>query len=368
MYVDFFYTIPQQIILVLASLISGLISLFGSMLILFIIGKHDDGAKLKFPYHRIMFAVSIIDCITSATFAFSFLAVPKDIFWGAVGNTTSCEAAGFLIFLFGSQTFYNLGLAIYFLLIIYYGKSQRFIESYVEPFIHTISISLPVGLAIWSLMTESLNPILFDGGWCQVYPYPPGCEELHRDKCTRGLTALIILPVMQVSLGVIPFVGILTCMIMIVYKVRKTMTASSSWRMQQQRPDKRMKQTAIQSFLYISATLIPFTLIVLTQSIQNYDRPVRFILGILVKFCVPSQGIFNFFIYIRPRILSIREKDGDSSPLHMIIWRIALGGKLQHCPVEESDFAPELSRYIPDSTQNDINTSLQANFEASVPA
>jgi hypothetical protein len=352
MYADFFYTIPQQVVLVVVSLISGLFSLIGSALILLIIWR-DDHEKLKFVYHRILFAVSIVDCITSLNFAFSFLAVPKGIFWGALGNKASCEVAGFLTLLLGSQHFYNFGLALYFLLIICYGKSQHFIASHIEPFIHMLSLCFPIGIAVWSLLTDSLNPLLFDGGWCYVYSYPPGCSALDIGECTRGLTAVIILPALLIILGVIPFLGISICMIMIVYRVRKTFAATSSRRMHQ-RADERTKQIAIQSILYIAATLIPFTLIVITQNITSYDRTTRFILGILVKFFIPLQGVFNFFIYIRPRIISKREKDSNSSSFHILVWQIVFGEKCPGSPIEDSDFAPELTR-LPVNSQTDLN-------------
>jgi hypothetical protein len=360
MYANLYYSITQQVILVVVSLISGLSSFIGSVLIISIIWR-DGHEKLNFVYHRILFAVSIIDCISSIAFAFSFLAVPKGIFWGAVGNTTSCEATGFLTFLLGSQLLYNFGLAVYFLLIIYYGKSQRFIASHIEPFIHTLSIILPLGFATWSLVTDSLNPLLFEGGWCYVYPYPPACSDLEKIECTRGLMALVIRLLAGIFLGAVPLVGILICMIMIVYRVRKTFATSLRNRMQE-RLNERTKQTAIQSILYVAATLIPITLVFITQNIKNNQKSLRFILGILVKVMIPIQGVFNFFIYIRPRLLSMRERDGGSTSFKVLIWRIAFAGKSRDDPDAESDFAPELSRSYANS-QIELNGHIEACHE-----
>jgi hypothetical protein len=347
MYIDFYYSIPQQVVLVIVSLISGLSSFVGSLLIIFII-RRDGYEKLKFVYHRILFAMSIVDCISSLDFALSFLAVPKGIFWGAMGNTTSCEAAGFLTLLIGSQSLYNFGLAIYFLLIICYGKSQHFIASYIEPFIHTISLCLPISFGFWSLLTGSLNPLLFDGGWCHIYPYPPGCAAIDVGECNRGLKALTILSASLIVFGVIPFIGISMCMIMIVYRVRKTFNASLPNTMQR-RLHERIKQTAIQSMLYIIATLIPFTLIAITQNITSYDPTARFILGILVKLFVPCQGVFNFFIYIRPRVISKREKNGDSISIYILVWRIIFEPRSHDNLNEDNDFASEFASLPADS-------------------
>ena len=72
------YSIPQQIILVLCSAISGSFSLLGSSIIFWIIWR-DRSIKLKHVYHRILLVISIIDCVISINFIFSFLAVKGEI-------------------------------------------------------------------------------------------------------------------------------------------------------------------------------------------------------------------------------------------------------------------------------------------------
>ena len=159
-----FYTIPQQITLVFTSLLSGLASLVGSLIIIYIIWR-DRQKKLKCVYHRILFALSLTDCVASLNFAFGFLLVPIGNFWGAQGNTASCEASGFLNTFFVSQIPYNFALAIYYLLIIRYRKSQEFVARNVEPYIHVLALSMPMGVTFWALFTSSLNPLPFLGGW-----------------------------------------------------------------------------------------------------------------------------------------------------------------------------------------------------------
>jgi hypothetical protein len=117
----------------------------------------------------------------------------------------------------------------------------------------------------------------------------------------------------------------------------------------QQRLHERTKQTAIQSILYIAATLIPFLLVAIDQNLKSYDPTVRFIIGTLVKLFIPCQGIFNFLIYIRPRIISKREKDGDSSSIYMMVWRLILNSKSRENPNENKDFALELASLPADS-------------------
>jgi hypothetical protein len=60
--------------------------------------------------------------------------------------------------------------------------------------------------------------------------------------------ALTIRLLAGIFLGAIPLAGILICMIMILYRVRKTFSASLPNRLHE-RPDEKIKQTAIQSIL-----------------------------------------------------------------------------------------------------------------------
>jgi hypothetical protein len=90
-----------------------------------------------------------LDCITSSNFVVGFVAIPKGLFWGAQGSTLTCDIIGFLTALVGTVEIYNLGLSVYYVLIIRAGMSEEHIVHYVEPFIHILSISMPIGVGIW---------------------------------------------------------------------------------------------------------------------------------------------------------------------------------------------------------------------------
>jgi hypothetical protein len=346
-YADFYYSRPQQIILVLLSVFSGSLSLCGSYTILSIIWR-DRYEKLKYVYHRVLFAISLVDCMTSIVFAWSFLAVPRGIFWGAVGNTSTCEASGFLTILLGAQFLYNFGLALYFLMVIYFKTSQTCIATYLEPLIHMISMATPIGISIWSLSTSSLNPLLFNGGWCYVYPYPPGCSDIGNTPCTRGMASLQIRPVMNILLIIVPFVGIVISLVMIMCRVRSIVAASMSNNLRSHL-DRTARQTAIQSLLYITAMLIPNSLIIITTTITNYDSMDRFFLAVLVKLFVPLQGLSNLVIFIRPRYVALRERNGNALSWFTLVRFIICGPESQDSHDSENDFAPELTEVSVDS-------------------
>jgi hypothetical protein len=247
-----FYTIPQQITLVMASLISGSVSLLASLTIIFIIWR-DRHKKLKFVYHRILFAISIIDVIISLSFAFSFLAVPSGIFWGAQGNTASCAASGFLQHLYTSQGLYNFGLAVYYLMISRYGKTQEFVSRFIEPYVHAVSLCVPIGLGCWLIFLDVLNPYLRIGGWCGIAMYPPGCSEIGSGNCTRGEMADTVRFIISIGTVFPPLMGIAAIMIMIICHVRGQHAAVTQYHTRLNWIEQLPKQCGKQCYTFGSA-------------------------------------------------------------------------------------------------------------------
>ena len=344
-----FYTVLQQITLVFTSLLSGLVSLLGSLTIIYIIWR-DRHEKLKFVYHRILFALSLIDCVASLNFAFGFLLVPEGNFWGAQGNTASCETSGFLNAFFVSQIPYNFGLALYYLLIIRYGKTQEFIARYVEPYIHILSLGLPMAVNLWALFTSALNPLPFLGGWCAIVRYPPFCEAA-ADECSRGFTDRVILFVLFVGVLFPSFIGIAIIMFLIIRHVRGRIAAVVRYRTRP-RLDQTARQTVAQSLLYIAASLLPNALLLVNHAL-NYTFPthqqtVRFVFSFLVKLIVPLQGLFNLIIYIWPRYIMLRGERGDNLSFFSLLSEIVVGAKSRPLEADDGqhnadDFAPELA-------------------------
>jgi hypothetical protein len=348
------YSIPQQITLVFTSLISGLVSLLASLTIIYIIwtGRHE---KLKFVYHRILFALSLIDCVASLNFAFGFLLVPEGIFWGAHGNTASCDASGFLNTFFASQIPYNFGLALYYLLIVRYGKTQEFVARYVEPYIHILSLSIPMGITFWALFTSSFNPLPFFGGWCAIAKYPPLCDA-EVGECSRGYSSRAASVAMLFGVMLPSFVGIAIIMVMIIRHVRGRIAAVVRYRTRP-RLDQTARQTVAQSLLYIVASLLPNTLLLVNHGL-NYLFPtrqgtVRFVVSFLVKLIVPLQGLFNLIIYVRPRYIALRRIRVDSLSFFSLMSEIVVGVKSRPLETDDDqradDFAPELGVHSSDN-------------------
>ena len=173
---------------------NNILSLLGSGIIVrFII--QDFGGKMTHVYHRLLFVMSVIDILNSLNSIFGFLAVPKNYFWGSIGNTTTCNASGFL-FEFGTAVgMYNLGLSLYYFLSLrsHKRKNRRLIVLYVEPLIHGCCILIPLGMGLWAWLVQSLNPLRSVGGWCYIYKFPPTCTLVNPTVAANLTTAATIL-------------------------------------------------------------------------------------------------------------------------------------------------------------------------------
>lgn len=335
-----YYSIPQQVALVTVSLISGLASLLGSCTVLFII-LSDRANKLNFVYHRILFAQSIVDCIVSTTLALSFLAVPKGLFWGAQGNTASCEAVGFLTQLLVSQMLYNLGIAVYYLMVIRYDKHQQFCARFVEPLVHSLSLSVPFGFALWALLSSSLNPAPNVGGWCGIHQFPQDCSE-DNVECTRGFVAGTIKNCFYLGVVFPACCGIVGSMILIVCHVRgRISNVSRYWT--QARLDETARQTLIQSMLYIGTSLLPVALYLISLVIVQQDSIANFAMAFVMKLILPLQGVFNLIIYVRPRYRALRQRHGPTYSRLELFKLIFVHTPPAEHGQHEDDFAPENS-------------------------
>jgi hypothetical protein len=147
-------------------MISAPLSIVGSCCLIYLVKS-----KLTSSYNRLIFAISVIDIVLSVWFAVGALPVPVESgLQGAHGNRATCSAQGFMT-TFGilSVLLYNVSLMVYFYLTICVGMPLNKIER-IEPFLHAVSVLLPLTAAIVGLNLEVLN---WGGGFrCGVAPSP----------------------------------------------------------------------------------------------------------------------------------------------------------------------------------------------------
>jgi hypothetical protein len=218
----------------------GTLSVLSSMLIIYIILKSPT--RLSSTYHRIMLGISISDIFYSIPVALATLPMPSPgDYWTDIiniqgtrlGNTQTCTAQGFFITagFFSFFIYDSISLPLFYLCSIGSKMRMKTIEKYVEPFIHFISITIPLFVAV---------PLLFQGAYnvgtflpiCLPSPKPWFCKNKNNRgiECIRGgsmNTTFIDLKTFLFKFVSVSFIWRILCMGIICWKVYRTEKSAS---------------------------------------------------------------------------------------------------------------------------------------------
>lgn len=251
------FSASQQRILQGSAKSTAVFSFLGSCLIIRSILKNRR-SKMKKVYHRLMLAISSVDCLTSMTFLLSgpwiIPSVASFMVPGARGSFQACEASGFFLNMLMASMWYSLFMALYFLLTINFQWKEERMARLVEPAAHGVSLLVPLVLGVRGVLRDEINPFDVLPGMCWFMAFPPNCAEEGNGKedCIRGhTTPKMLYQVMFV------FIGILGSMIAILCKVRSTEV-----RLQRYSGGNSLdltRQTGTRALLYIVAFLLTYS-------------------------------------------------------------------------------------------------------------
>ncbi|CAB9515167.1 expressed unknown protein [Seminavis robusta] len=329
------------------------LSMVGSSLTLRAIYHHDGPLT---TYQRLLGGLSCCDWIMSLALAFGPLPMPSELqeygVPGAHGTQQTCTAQGFLLHIGCGSFVYSAMLLFYFVLVIRYNVTSRFLVRRVEPVMHVLGVGFFGATAVVGLVWQIFNP---SGVQCWVGAMPLGCEDDDAGiECTRGPNVKIFGQWMLVYPYIfwVSFTIVCTMVIALtvytqyrtrfahVFKPTSTGTttttplperSSSMYRMISFRTtpsssvlnannnnttpsrgqEKLLKQAVIQSMLYglwflnfSIWALLSFCFHLAGTEMDSLGN--HFWLTAIQLTLFPSQGIFNFVIYIRPTYLNIR--------------------------------------------------------------
>ena len=283
--------------------------------------------------HRLMIGISVFDIVVSLAAMFGPALMPAETgFPGALGTFGSCTWQGFFFQLGVTSLAYNAMLLLYFVLVIRYNVRDTVMSKNIEPLLHAIPLLFHISLAVVGLVWQVYNPT---GIFCWVNAYPPGCVEDPTVPCLRGGERADFFGLNLLVYPTFVWTGTLVvCTVIIAFTVWSKYRKSEKFAFEgstgrgNRTIEKRTKRVISQCFLYAGVfinTIIWSTIqTILDLSGVEYD-PIgtEFWLGVLAVTFYPLQGLFNFFIYIRPRYLAIREKHTSSGRLFAIreaIW------------------------------------------------
>lgn len=331
------FNFEQRVALIVAPFFSGALSLLGSCAILHLQFKRKSAVS-NHVYHRILLGISIVDVIASLNHVLGFVMVPKGFFLGAQGNTVSCSLNGFLFHLGSASSLYTLGLCLYFWCHIRLKLKDAFLARYVEPWIHGISLVIPIAAGIWAWIAGVLNPLELTAGWCYTNEYPPRCSTMAHVSCERGENYSTIARITGLGITIPVWVGILILMLLIWCYVRHQELKAHRFQFDDECGNmKQTKQTAVQALLYVGGFFLTYIFPIINHFVfPAFSEPLTehrtaiFTLAFLTKFFLPLQGFFNFIVYVRPRLRRLAHENPEDSQLSLI-WQVVTGGRLRLC-------------------------------------
>jgi len=313
-------------------------------------------------YYRLMLAMSCSDFIVSFAWFMTTWPIPKDInsidnpsqiVYGNSGNTQTCTAQAFFIQLGIVTPFYNALLASYYYLTIRREWKEEDFKCRIEYAGHFMSISFGFGTAVAGLVMELFNNSKV---WCWIAPYPIGCGDGPKQKqCVRGINAarmrwafyygplwvMIFLVGMFMTLVYLHVRGLDNKMDKYTASYRanaartedsasgemsapvtggrsgrrqsfmartfSTTNAETITEQRRQRRNERSKAVANQGLFYASTFALVWLAGTIVRAMQLAEQKPPWLIMFWFAVFTPSQGFFNFLVYVRPRLIKYFE-------------------------------------------------------------
>lgn len=311
------------------------VSVIASCALIYVILGTED--KLASTRNRLLFGLSACDIIFSAAAALNTIPSPADtaneLFTPSYGSQTTCDIQGFLIIAFSLMgPFYNCMLNLYYLCVIKLNYSTEYIAQKIEPFMHIVPMLYALSVAGIALSKKYINT---NRGICFLNTSPDFCVTTPGLDCDRGDKNLVYVAV--VAMGVplsVCFVTIIVSWVLIYRTVREQETKMKRYRHSSiarresmsrrnstrssfgpEEPDQERdpyqwlrrrvphsRKIMHQSVGFVGAYLLSQTFFLVNEGIffgtGNNHPP----LCISARLFYPLQGLFNFIVFIFPKV------------------------------------------------------------------
>lgn len=306
-------------------------------------------------YYRLMLAMSCSDFIVSFAWFCTTWPIPRDELsldnpsesvYGNIGNTRTCSVQAFFIQLGIVTPFYNALLALYYYLTIRREWKEEEFKCRVEYAGHFVSVSWGVGTAVAGLVMELYNNSTV---WCWIAGYPGGCGGPD-NPCVRGknfkslrwvfyygpLWVMIFLVALFMSLvyGYVRSLDNKMDQYTATYRNNAASNAAAAARdsgsgefgpngrrksvlarkftgvntdtlneQRRQRRNERSKAVANQGLFYAGTFALVWVFGTIVRAMQLAGKSPPWIIIFWFAVFTPSQGFFNFLVYVRPRLI-----------------------------------------------------------------
>lgn len=235
----------------------------------------------------------------------------------AAGNTQSCTAQGFIstLALSASMSYYAT-LMVFYWMSVHYSWSEAKTKKYRWYFILPPAI-IAFGVALPPLFYEMYN---FGGLYsCFIASYPADCEFTPEHNCERGEGALLYHDIYWVY-GMFLLIIIIIFVCLLIYKVFSQERKHDKYLTKGQSKRRiNTRKTIWQGMRYVGAFALAYFSLYIITIYRWLNKVPPICIGYLVMILPPLLGLFNSFVYFRPRFIAYRENNVDSS------WISALG-------------------------------------------
>jgi len=335
---------------ILKSLIS-IISIIASSTLICMIVRSFKG--LSTTQHRILLGFCISDIFFSLTSSLFNCMAPRDssyMVWNAQGNVATCNLQGyFRIFGACSGLFYNCSLNLYYLAVVKFEKTDKYIRAKLEPFFHGVPIILGLIASNILVANKNINDNL--GGSCYAPIYdPPHCKGYGYGEilngfeipCGRGHDGFVLFSYTYFFITTFIPPIIISISFWLIYRAvldleKKTTryganvfrnsiimrssiieennnTGSEQLSNQIRSRQTRLKTRAImnRAMGYSIAYFLAwgFTIVGIILDIAGLEWPT--IIWYIVAITNPAQGLFTFLTFLHPKVLNIMKIENGS--------------------------------------------------------
>lgn len=309
-----FFSNTQYIVLFAFGLTSAILSISGSCIILYLITRGGRTGEL---YHRLVLGLSVSDLISTLSLLMQPVLVRKETgYIFAVGSKTSCSVVGFGYLYFVASFAYNCMLGIYFLAMTRYQVSSKTISRFMEPWGHLIAFSMPTALGIASVRFDMLNVNPFLGA-CALFPTNHECTwndsvSCENDSAYQTLNHFLdFFALTTAAIGLICTICV-WCTVRSRFRPNPTLVSQSN-DLYHDAHMRRIQTISWQAIWYTAAYMTGLLSVVISNTVGSIyidtslqslgNEPFFFATTLFLWWFFPLQGLFNCFVYIRPRLV-----------------------------------------------------------------
>jgi hypothetical protein len=331
--------------------------------------------KLTSPYRRLIFGMSMADVLQSLALVTGPFAIPVGTINApfGTGNVHTCELNGFFM-VFGSTTvpLYMFALSLFYRLKLDLKMTNGEFTKKIEKWIHILIIMSMLTICFFGVGFSSFNQSP-SGAFCFLEEYPFRCKGTEGVECIRGLKGTSQLLCITLIILVLCLLGITINMSMLcikschIEKMYRSRAGDPEDRLGSKRScclqdflccvhcrnyDQFMHEgdadyvlrlykaeTIIQSSLYVGAFFLSYMcpLMQTFGSFFGYKFPPFF--GYVMSFLYPLGGLFNIFVYTRPKVVRFRHAYPEISRLRSLLLVIKAGGEVPELAVNPYDLS-----------------------------